>query len=89
MRLSRLLIGSYFIQGFRQFYHPDPTFKPIIHCLLIRSQSIYNGGGGKGLDIPVDYKLISGNPYYLQKVVRKLSKQESTEDINLSRIINC
>ena len=88
MRLSRFLIGSYFIQSFHQFYHPDPIFKHILHCLLITSQSIHNRGGGKGLEISVDYKLISGDPYYLQKVARKLSKKESTKDINLSRIIN-
>ena len=42
--------------------------------------------GAKGLEIPVDYKLISENPYYLQKLLRKLSKKEFTKDFNLSRI---
>eukprot|EP00794_Sanderia_malayensis_P021200 gene21200-23282_t len=50
--------------------------------------SRFNRGGGKGLEIPVDYKLISGNPCYLKKVLRKLSKKESTKDLNLSGIMN-
>ena len=48
----------------------------------------YNRGGGKGLEIPVDYKFISGSPYYLRKVMRKLSKKESSKDFNLSTIMN-
>ena len=48
----------------------------------------YNRGGGKGLEIPVDYKLNNGNPYYIRKIMRKLSKTESTKDFNLSSIMN-
>ena len=47
-----------------------------------------NRGGGKGLEIPVDYKLISGSPCYLRKVLKKLSKKESTQDLNSSGIMN-
>ena len=48
----------------------------------------YNRGGGKGLGIPVDYKL-TGNAHYLKRVLRKLKKKESTQDINFSDIMKC
>ena len=44
-----------------------------------------NAGKGKGVEIPVDYRLV-GNDVYLVKLKRKLSKKDFTDDINMSKI---
>ena len=46
----------------------------------------YNAGQGKGLEIPVDYRLI-GNLQYLQRVVRRLKRKDL--DLNISDIKKC
>ena len=46
----------------------------------------YNVGQGKGLEIPVDYRLI-GNQQYLQRVVRRLKRKDL--DLNISDIKKC
>ena len=46
----------------------------------------YNVGQGKGLKIPVDYRLI-GNRQYLQRVVRRLKRKDL--DLNISDIKKC
>lgn len=46
----------------------------------------YNVGQGKGLEIPVDYRLI-GNRQYLQRVVRRLKRKDL--DLNISDIKKC
>lgn len=43
----------------------------------------YNVGQGKGLEIPLDYRLI-GNQQYLQRVVRRLKRKDL--DFNISDI---
>ena len=44
-----------------------------------------NAGKGKGVEIPVDYRLV-GNDVYLGKLKRKLSKKDFADDINMSKI---
>ena len=44
-----------------------------------------NAGKGKGVEIPVDYRLV-GNDVYLGKLKRKLSKRDFADDINMSKI---
>ncbi|CAH3046536.1 unnamed protein product [Porites lobata] len=44
-----------------------------------------NAGKGKGVEIPVDYRLV-GNDVYLGKLKRKLSKKDVADDINMSKI---
>ena len=46
----------------------------------------YNVGQGKGLEIPVDYRLI-GNHQYLQRVLRRLKRKDL--DLNISDIKKC
>ena len=46
----------------------------------------YNVGQGKGLEIPVDYRLIA-NQQYLQRVLRRLKRKDL--DLNISDIKNC
>ena len=46
----------------------------------------YNVGQGKGLKIPVDYRLI-GNQQYLQRIVRSLKRKDL--DLNISDIKKC
>ena len=41
----------------------------------------YNAGQGKGLEIPVDYRLV-GNQQYLRRVVRKLKIKDLSLDIS-------
>ena len=43
----------------------------------------FNAGQGKGLEIPVDYKL-TGNQLYLKRLVRKLNSKNL--DLNISDI---
>ena len=42
-------------------------------------------GKGKGVEIPVDYRLV-GNDVYQVKLKRKSSKKDFTDDINMSKI---
>ena len=42
-----------------------------------------------GLEIPVDYKLTTGNAKYLKRVLRKLKRKEATKDLNFSDIMKC
>ena len=44
-----------------------------------------NAGKGKGVEIPVDYRLVA-NDSYLGKLKRKLSKKDFADDINISEI---
>ena len=46
----------------------------------------YNSGGGKGLEVPVDYKL-SGNRDYLEKIYTNLEKICSGYQLNISDIM--
>ena len=50
-----------------------------VECIGAR----YNRGEGKGLEIPVDYKLI-GNLKYLEKLVSRLKRKEATCSLNIS-----
>lgn len=46
----------------------------------------YNAGGGKGLEVPVDYKL-SGNRQYLERIKTKLENRCSGYQLNISDIM--
>jgi len=48
----------------------------------------YKKGGGKGLEIPVDYKLI-GNYKYLEKLVSRIKGRESTSGLNIPEVKKC
>ena len=49
----------------------------------------YNAGHGKGLEFPVDYRLV-GSKQYLERLLRRLSKSEFVEDLyNVSDIKKC
>ena len=48
----------------------------------------YNEGEGKGLEIPVDYKL-KGNYKYLEKLVSRIKVRESTSGRNISEVKKC
>ena len=48
----------------------------------------YNAGQGKGLEIPVDYRLV-GNRRYLERLVSRLSKKEFVGNLNISYIRKC
>ena len=48
----------------------------------------YNKGKGKGLEIPVDYKL-KGNYKYLEKLVSRIKGRESTSGLNISEVNKC
>jgi hypothetical protein len=48
--------------------------------------SKYNEGEGKGLEIPVDYKLI-GNAGYLEQLLQKLKKTEISSNWKLTDVI--
>ena len=48
----------------------------------------YNKGEGKGLEIPVDFKLI-GNYKYLKKLVSRIKGRESTSGLNMSEVKKC
>ena len=48
----------------------------------------YNKGEGKGLEIPVDFKLI-GNYKYLTKLVSRIKGRESTSGLNMSEVKKC
>ena len=48
----------------------------------------YNKGEGKGLEIPVDFKLI-GNYKYLEKLVSRIKGRESTSGLNISEVKKC
>ena len=48
----------------------------------------YNRGKGKGLEIPVDYRL-TGNFKYLEKLASRLMERESTSDLNISDVKKC
>ena len=50
--------------------------------------ALYNKGEGKGLEIPVDYKLI-GNYKYLEKMVSRIKGRESTSGLNISEVKKC
>lgn len=57
----------------------------------IEAESIgarYNRGKGKGLEIPVDYRL-TGNFKYLEKLASRLMERESTSDLNISDVKKC
>ena len=41
--------------------------------------SRFNTGQGKGLELPIDFRLV-GNARYLRKVITKLQKEQKTED---------
>ena len=53
-------------------------------CIGVR----YNKGEGKGLEIPVDYRL-TGNSNYLEKLVASLKKGEPTCHLDISTIRKC
>ena len=44
-----------------------------------------NAGKGKGVEIPVDYRLVA-NDFYVGRLKRKLSKKDFVDDINISKI---
>ena len=46
-----------------------------------------NAGKGKGVQIPVDYRLVA-NDSYLGKLKRKLSKKDFADDINIGDSAN-
>jgi hypothetical protein len=48
----------------------------------------YNAGQGKGLEIPVDYRLV-GSRQYLVRFVSRLSKKEFVGNFNVSDIRKC
>lgn len=48
----------------------------------------YNAGHGKCLEFPVDYRLV-GSKQYLERLLRRLSKNEFFEDLNVSDIKKC
>ena len=48
----------------------------------------HNRGEGKGLEIPVDYRL-TGNSNYLEKLVTSLKKREPTCHLDISNIRKC
>ena len=50
--------------------------------------ALYNKGEGKGLEIPVDYKLI-GNYKYLERMVSRIKGRESTSGLNISEVKKC
>ena len=59
---------------------PTEISRPFSKCIRdygeIEAECIghrFNAGQGKGLEIPVDYKII-GNQQYLKRLVRKLNK---------------
>ena len=53
-------------------------------CIGVR----YNRGEGKGLEIPVNYRL-TGNSSYLEKLVTSLKKREPTCHLDISNIRKC
>lgn len=53
-------------------------------CIGVR----YNRGEGKGLEIPVDYRL-TRNSNYLEKLVTSLKKGEPTCHLDISNIRKC
>ena len=53
-------------------------------CIGVR----YNRGEGKGLQIPMDYRL-RGNSNYLEKLVTSLKKREPTYHLDISNIRKC
>ena len=48
--------------------------------------SKYNAGEGKGIEIPVDYKLV-GNAGYLEQLLKKLKKIEISSNWKLTGVI--
>ena len=48
----------------------------------------YSRGEGKGLEIPVDYRL-TGNSNYLENLVTSLKKREPTCHLDISNIRKC
>lgn len=48
----------------------------------------YNAGKGKGLEIPVDYRLV-GDRGYLKRFTRKLQTKEFAEELSISDIRKC
>ena len=48
----------------------------------------FNSGHGKGLEFPVDYRLI-GNYRYLKRLIRRLKIKECAENLNISDIRKC
>lgn len=50
--------------------------------------ALYNKGEGKGLEIPVHYKL-TGNYKYLEKMVSRIKGRESTSGLNISEVKKC
>ena len=48
----------------------------------------FNSGHGKGLEFPVDYRLI-GNYRYLKRLIRRLKIKEFAENLNISDIRKC
>ena len=43
-----------------------------------------NAGKGKGVEIPVDYRLVT-NDFYVGRLKRKLSKKEFFDDTKISK----
>ena len=43
--------------------------------------SRFNAGQGKGLELPVDFRLV-GNAHYLRKVIKSLEKKQEREGTN-------
>ena len=41
--------------------------------------SRFNTGQGKGLELPIDFRLV-GNAHYLRKVINKLQKEQERKD---------
>ena len=48
----------------------------------------FNSGHGKGLEFPVDYRLI-GNYRYLKRLIQRLKIKEFAENLNISDIRKC
>ena len=48
----------------------------------------YNAGNGKGLELPVDYKL-TGNQQYLRRFKRRLMNKEVAKTLNTSDLRKC
>ena len=53
-------------------------------CIGVR----YHKGGSKGLEFPVDYKLL-GNLRYLEKLVSRIKKRETTWELKISNSRKC
>ena len=70
-------------------FHSTRSGKLLLHMRNENNHDTrYNRGKGKGLEIPVDYRL-TGNFKYLEKLASRLMERESTSDLNISDVKKC